>query len=279
VSLTGAGGDTSVLFWPNGGGLSFKCTAHESCLNISNLTFAVGCSEGRNGITITRPTPITTVGRGPQSNFTNLIFRGEAPTDFWSRAVSVRDLNVINFTNVLVTGNVTVAYADAGNGFELSGKGVVFNFTNVAFHAVGNGIVLSEYVQGIKISGCNFTGCTNGILGVPGPSGTSVMQVTVSDSQFDCKSCGIASLEGVELGHLNINGNLFLLRNGATGVSLNAEASTTINGNIFTYNPHPHQKRTGVVALKTNGPGGLLIANRFWGLEMGWILGTQTGGW
>jgi hypothetical protein len=286
VTLMGAGADTTVLTWPNGGGLAFNCTSISSCVNVSNLSIASGRANGGNGITLSQTVPQEGSARRPQNNFTNLIFRGVTDSDYWGSAMFVENLSVINFSNVLVTGNVSMAYANVGNGVQLIGSkmGVIYNFTNCTFDCVGNGIVLAMNLQGINIAGCNFTGCTNGIIGSQPPSGLplagNIDQLIVANSQFDCRSCAISTIQTVQIAHLFINGNLFLLLENATGILLDYDLSTTIIGNIFQWNgPNPNAQQTGVNISNTGGPGGLMLGNRFWGMQTGWILGETTRNW
>ena len=104
--------------------------------------------------------------------------------------------------------------------------------------------------------------------------------MTVANSQFDCRDCGIATLQNDQIGNLFINNNLFLLSNSAAGVLLNVDLSTTIVGNIFQYNGQPNVQQTGVIVHNTRGNvGGLMIGNRFWGLQTGWILDSTTSHW
>ena len=45
---------------------------------------------------------------------------------------------------------------------------------------VGNGIILGPEVQGVNVSGCNFVGCTNGVLGSTATK--DIDQVTIANS-------------------------------------------------------------------------------------------------
>ena len=280
VSLIGSGADTTELTWPKGGGLTFNCTGPASCVTASNMSFTVGVRDGSSGIKVMQETPLGGPQARPQNNFSNLTFRGASPTNFWTTAIYVGGLSVINFVNVLVTGDASVGYPTVGAGVNLTGSitGVVYNFTNCNINNVGNGIILGPEVQGVNVSGCNFVGCTNGVLGSTATK--DIDQVTIANSQFNCQSCGIAAVPGVQLGNLLVNGNLFLLPDNATGILLNLDASTTIIGNIFQFVSHSNAQQVGVSVANTQGSvGGLMTGNRFWGLRTGWILQPTTNNW
>ncbi|HKD66089.1 MAG TPA: hypothetical protein VKB84_04560 [Candidatus Binataceae bacterium] len=241
LTIRGDGIDQTELTWPNAvsTALTINLIGQSNAVHVRDLTISSGQAGADTGLkviqTITSPGPIIASGSGVQSDFTNLVLRGDDGyfeqayhhiTHFWNYGILLNGVSFVLFYNVYVEGLFHIpsgggAFADAtsGNGVLVQGASatvipVVFNFTNCNFQGLANGILIGAYTQGVSVSQSNFTSNFSGI-GLPaGASATGLDQLAITTSQF-------ANLYDVNLestfADVLISNNLFLGATPPTG--------------------------------------------------------------
>jgi nitrous oxidase accessory protein NosD len=158
---------------------------------------------------------------------------GFGVTDYWQNCINIAGISNVNFYGVSCLGGFGGGTTENGIGINIAGTAslvpVQFNVFGGLFSNLNEGIVYGDFTQGLSVSGSNFTNCSYGIHAPP--SLTGLDQLSVSNSQFNCFTCGIR-IE-TELIQTQIVGNVFLVESSSTGVFIDRCLSTQIIGNSF----------------------------------------------
>jgi len=239
--LSGTGIDTSILEWNSGQGLSVVIQDENSSIHIHDMTYATSSINTGTGLSLTQSlSSVLSPAYTPPSELTNLGFRDavnnwNSATNYFETAISISSVSNITYINIIMNGESSVSYATLGTGISLVGSSgtasVVHNFISVTANSLGYGLVYGAYVQGVTLTGCNFTGTHQGIL-VP-VGATSADQLCITNSQFNCapNQSAINFLSAIA-GVMIVN-NLIIIQTGGGGISCSGAVNGTVAGNEF----------------------------------------------
>jgi hypothetical protein len=214
------------------------------------------------------------------SDITNVWICGaDAPaaTNYWTCGIEILFVSNINLTNVMVTGNALAQ----GTGLSVRGCSllppVVYNLTGCTLNYLNAGIEYGDYVQGVSVTGSNFTGCKVGIDAAPGLTGLD--QLSVSTSQFNCSVAAVNMATYIP--DFIFSGNVVFIPGPATGeaVGLNLVQAHrgTVVGNCFS-GFAATENTFGVVVYENSGAGITITGNSFSTLGAGVVLQPDSKG-
>jgi hypothetical protein len=238
-----------------------------------------------SGITVTmsaNPIPLTP---GYQL-FENIHFTGDdyttsnPPTHYWSRALSLVGLSIVNVNNITMIGG-EIPSNPQGVGIHLNGPAgfpsnpgaaaVIYNFSNIMAGYLDTGIMWDvqtsgAHVEGISVVASNFQSNRYGIRGASITTGLSELAVT--NSQFgDNQTAAIQA--GVNVGDLLASNNLFELGSGQIGI-LGGSIDFQITGNSFASQAAASNVGTGVsLDVSAANCFGHITSNTFTNLQYG----------
>lgn len=265
VRVSGAGVDNTILLWPNAtnGIVINYLGAEKNGAHINDCTFATGAAGGGNAIILRNTISNINPGFTEPSDITRVGFRGFdgllGPADYWIACIDIENVSNVDVIHVTAAG-----MASGANGIGVYFQGlpasstyaVAFNVDSSLFINLNNGLQVNSFIQGIVVSGCNFTGGNNGILIAAGQTGsngslnivnsqfndiTSISQLTVFDNIQLCNNifipiAGQTSLNWALTNSTIIVGNIFYGAGNSTGVNIgvtSASGTTIINDNNF----------------------------------------------
>jgi hypothetical protein len=189
---------------------------------------------------------------------------GQAKTQYWGEAVHVFGVSNINFVNMQVTGPLEF-YSVHGIGVNVLGTAslipVVYNFIGCTFNLVNVGFVYGAYVQGVTFTGCNLTGNSIGIGCNPGVADGQLVQLSISNCQFNCIT---AVNSPSQIQDLQVSNCEFLIPNLGEGVVIGKSYNFTLVGNHFS--PAIFGATCTAVSIDNMQAGavGLITGNIFW---------------
>jgi hypothetical protein len=171
--------------------------------------------------------------------FENMQFTGDdynlanPPTHWWSTALSITDLSLVNIDNVTIVGGGTGAPGTGRNGTGVLLKGiaatgsvgVIYNFKNFVAIYTNVGLEYGEYAQGVSIVASNFQSSNYGIRAQPTAFGVS--ELAVVNSQFGDNTVAGISV-GPNMAQLMVSNSLFEV--GTTTGTSGGAAQTGIMG-------------------------------------------------
>jgi hypothetical protein len=280
VSLVGAGVDNTVLYFAASNGIIINANNDQQTIHVSDLTFSTGSAGGYSALTLNNSLP--NGGYGIQSSdIDRATFRGDddgGVTDYWSNGVNVVGQQDINFDGDTFIGDHTGA---DGNGINLSGTsvspGIVYNISKCGFFSTGNGLAITTLIQGVTVTQSNFTNGETGINALAGGTGLTQLSVT-GGNQFNTTGTQIWLQQPTH--GLIINGNLFFVLTGQTGIWLDSTGGwETIVNNVFAGETAPTSPplTTGILVSGSN-PSTVVTGNSFNTFSTGVNL-TGTSGW
>lgn len=245
ITIFGAGPGISKLVWAAGGGLQINYlgqfnTAHVRDLEFLTTSANVGVGLNLNQQAASIPNPANTA----ISDVTNCVFRGSdgyAGVYYWSVGVQCQGVSFVNFYGVDVTGFNTIG----GIGVLMQGTAtvipVIYKFQSCKFNYVTYGISYGNYVQGVSVNQCEFTGGQYGIISLASLSGLDLLSVT--GSQFDVSIAGI--LTNTFIPGTQITNCFFIVSSNCVGINLNQAGLYNIIGNEF----HPDGTPTNAIGI------------------------------
>ena len=277
VTLLGAGTDNTTLYWAAANGITINAHGAEQTIHVRDMTFSTGSAGGYSALTLNNSSPLGTIAL---SDVFRTIFRGDDGgdlTDYWTNGISVVGQSNINFDSDTFFGPSS---ANAGNGILLNGNtsespyyGIVYNIAKCGFFWTGNGLVIGTYIQGISITQSNFTNGLTGIWGQPGGVGFDELAVTAGN-QFNTTGNQIEIQQPIA--HMIVNGNLFFVSGGNTGIFFDSTGQQhTIVNNVF--NGTSSSGSNGIYVASSNA-NGVVTGNLFANLNVGVNL-IGTSGW
>jgi len=282
LHLFGSGVGNTVFHFPTNAGFVFTLSDQFHSVHLRDFRVLCG-SAGPSNAAIRLcstadaiPNPANTA----LSDICNVwICGGDCPaaTYYWACGIDIENVSNVNLSNVTVTGS---AAAD-GTGLWVHGNAdlppVVFNLTNCTFNYLTAGIEYGDYVQGVTITACNFTGC---LLGVDAGSDlTGLDQLSVSNSQFNCEVAAISTCSFIP--DFTFTGNVVFIpgpeTKQAVGLNLVQAHRGAVIGNSFS-GFNNHQKAYAVVVYANAGAGLIVVGNSFHALGAGVILQEASKG-
>jgi hypothetical protein len=293
LTLVGAGGDSTILFWPTANaGLSFTYNYMGNSIHIRDMSLTVGVAGGQNAINLVQnyQTPGST-GYNAFSDFTDITIRGDDAftndaslnaQDYWNIGLNISGVSNINVQSAMFEGPFSGGYTNKGVGIEIAGAATsagnviysgVLNITASSFNTIGIGVVYGSNAQGVSISNANFTGGEYGILTVPNEPG--VDQLSIANSQFNASAAGIYTQTAIP--GLSVATSLFLIPIGSVGMNLSQSGGANISGNTFqSISLTSPTNSNGVVVNNTVGGGTVITGNQFNQLTTAVWLQTQS---
>lgn len=276
VTLAGAGTDNTTLYWAASNGITINANGAKQTIHVRDLTFSTGSAGGYSALTLNNSSPLGVIAL---SDIDHTIFRGDDggnATDYWDNGINVAGQSNINFDSDTFFGPST---ANKGNGILLNGNtsvnpyyGIVFNIAKCGFFWTGNGLVIGTYIQGVTVTQSNFTNGLTGIWAMSGGVGLDELDVTAGN-QFNTTGNQIETQQPI--GDLIVNGNLFFVSGGNSGIFIDSSGQrTSIVNNVFSGTAGSGYG----VYVGGSDPSGVLTSNVFTTLSEGVDL-SGTSGW
>ena len=280
-TMTGAGPDATTLYWPSGQGLTVNFPSASNTAHIRDMTFTTATAGAGSRGLLLNYTGTSYVITSALTDVTNCTFRGDDGyiiNYYWDQAVKVVAVNNVDFTNVSVSGPAPggSGYTNVGTGVYLEGStahsfyGVVYNFYGCLFNYLASGVLYGDYIQGVTLTQCNFTGGTNGVVSYTSETGT-LDQLSVMGCQINVAFGGV--IMETFTSAVTITNNLFIVPAGAFGVSISSNTFTVV-GNVF-----DGGSTVNAVGINiTGGTGGSIDANSFSNLSSAITLEAASSG-
>ena len=279
--LYGEGPDATILYWPGGQGLTVNMPSASNTVHIRDLTFTAGVAGGGSRGLLLNYTGTSYVITSALSDVANCTFRGDdgyIQANYWNEAIRVVAVNNIDFTNLSISGPAPggSGYSTVGAGVYLLGStthafyGVVYNFLGCLFNYLGNGVIYGDYIQGVTLNQCNFTGGGNGVTSLAGEAGL-LDQMSMTGCQVNVASGGVNLV--TETSAVTLTSNLFIIPPGGYAISMNSNAFSIV-GNAFT----GEDSASSIGVSITYGTAGTIDGNSFSNLSAPIALQTPTTG-
>ncbi|WP_459678482.1 hypothetical protein [Acidisoma sp. 7E03] len=259
VSLTGAGADASILYWPSTAGMVLNASSPQHSVHLRDISITTGTTNVQ-GVALTNS---SLLGQFAQSDVTRVTFRGGS----WNPCLLVRGLSNVAYDTVLFYGNsASTGLTIEGNSGTAPYYTIVHNISKCGFFGLGTGFQYGTYLQGVTIDQCNFT---NGVTGVLLPYGAvGATQLAISNSQFN--TTGNQVLLDAPIGSVFMSGNLIYIPANNTGVLISTSSAvdqSTFIGNSFS-SPVTSGNNTGLFNLGAS-VGTTVVGNTFVNLTVG----------
>ncbi|SAL10609.1 parallel beta-helix repeat-containing protein [Caballeronia turbans] len=280
ISLFGSGSDVTELTWAAGAGMVFNFNGNFNSVHIRDMSITTGTAGiGNPAISLIGPSSPFQPQLPAQSDITNVTFRGSdgyQMTNYWSTDVLVQCAHNVNCYNTQFVGPSGVG----GYGFHVFGTPInpayPFNFTSCSFNHRFAGIYIGTQVQGITVNQCNFTaavgvGSSYGILSDATAQASSLVQLSVTGSQFTVNSAAVFLPVGVT--GTNINDNFIFVPPGAFGIDIQGALFTITGNNII------GQSTSGTTGITIGGQSlgpGVITGNQMNSLGLAVFLGPQS---
>jgi hypothetical protein len=209
VAIRGGGSDVSELvFNADTDGIvvtyassaSFtRDTTTGAALKVNGISVIRGpATTGRDGIRIIGDSANAYGTIQPDTVFDDVVVRGGANGGGWTNCIVAQDVANTSWFHVLCQGPFTASaitsptrgVGTAGVVIKTTGSryATQHNFSHCTFNVLGRGLDIYEFIQGIAVANCNFTGGLNGIYW---NSNGRQEQLAVSNSQFSTLQTGI----------------------------------------------------------------------------------------
>jgi hypothetical protein len=285
-SMVGDGIDISTLNFPASNGLTINYVGLYNTSMICDMSIRGGGLGLYTGLTLNQTdTNLPNATSGSLNLLSNLSFYGNDTyfgTNYWKQCIQINSVSQINFENINCYSHGPFGGGFVSDGFGVgivgtsTAVGVVYNFTNSNFTSIGTGITYGTQIQGLSITGCNFTG---GNIGVDIPAGGgNLAELSVVNSQFNCANYGIRCL--TPCGPVNLSNNLVYVGQsggtGAAGFFISTNEITVITGNTF-IGPGTTTNAFGVdIGSNPNNLANMISGNTFERLATGILLNAQS---
>lgn len=237
--ITGSGREETELRWSNAdGGLhvtfvsdgNWTCTPSGNALTIADMTLSTSVQNGGSGIYIYGGT--ATGEPVPPTTFRGITLRGTTPegTEQWTHGINLLALGVVAFNDVFIfgadlTAQTAVGIRIAGDGSPRVTTQFVMTGVNTTFLDVA--VAIGDYVEGVTITGSNFSWCNIGVLA--NAAIHAGLQCSVVNTQIQAFSYGIALTGFADnqlVGNLLIIGNPGYAGTHATGAGVGIQLSS-----------------------------------------------------
>ena len=281
LSIFGDGAEVTEIVWSSGNGFAGTFNSKYNSVHVRDITLSTKQAFSGAAFSLTQTSASFAIG--PANDFTNVNIRGfdgYGGTNAWNYGISTNSVSNVSLSNVNVFGNSSASSSNTIAAYlqgSVTVPGVVFNFDSCSFDFCYYGILYGSYVQGVTVTGCNFTLDTIGVL-YPTASGSTGDQLAISDSQFECTEFGILTQPSASiLNNVQLTNNLFLVGAAASavGVQFNLAGYFSITGNDF--NPQPPNAATAIgIVLGAGSYPGAVLGNNFNGINQGIFVGSSA---
>lgn len=219
LRISGAGQDSTILYWPNAaGGLTLNFNNAANSFHLENLTFSTGVTNGGNGFAVVQFNCTGAPGPFASSSASHVTWRGDDNnfSFYWSQAVIINKVSGTNWEDILVYGSA----GNLGSGLLFEGASgcasVVHNVSKAVLNSLAVAISYLTWAQGLTVTQTNIN---NGVIGIQVPSGQSgIAQLAISNSQFNTTGDDI-QINSVA-GPVLISNNLIYVLSGHAGINL-----------------------------------------------------------
>jgi len=247
LTILGDGADASILYWPAGGGMEIRLNGtgpgiNNQSFHARDISFTTGANNTGTGLKLNQ-LGSNTGSFAALTELNRVTFRGDDGiqlTHSWAVGLMILNVSNINVVGCLFHGpggvsGKGVTY-QGGNGSNIA---VVLNLLDCTINSHTMGFeVENEFTQGITISQCNISNCTNGV-NIPGGIGTvggaSLAQLAIQGCQFGMFTSGSIAINAAStspIAQLMVSDTLFLLS--ANTAAINAPLQNfTIVDNTF----------------------------------------------
>jgi len=257
VTIQGDGQDCTILYFSGTDGIFITAVDITSSFHLKGMSITTGNINANTGVYATHTTGCNQYpGTNPESTVENVTFRGDDgyhQTEYWNIGLEVVDISNVNINGFAFHGPSAGTYG--GTGLILTGRkaagsgnacspgadiGAVYSIDSSIISSAANGLVYGDEIQGVTISNTNFQFLNNpgggiyhhgdGIVA----TGTNMDQLAVVNTQFGSLDHGIlANNTSNPINSLSVSNSLFILYDGAYGLTLNSSQFTVV-GNVFT---------------------------------------------
>lgn len=282
AQMQGEGVNKTVFLFPTNQGFLFTIPDQWHSVHLREFTIKGSLSDGTGNSAIkifSAQEVIANAAATEISEIANVnIYGTDGPDNFnyWACCIEVEYTSNVNLLNVTLSGTNTFQ----GTGVWIHGDAArppnVFNLTCVTCNYLNVGLEYGDYVQGVTLQQCNFTGDNFGVNTAPGLS--ILVQLAVNCSQFNCFKAGLNF--ATEIPDTTIVGNLIFVPGPASGVAVGIQMGRShryaITGNSFTaYNTAANSN--GIV-IGTSLSAGVISGNVFEALGFGVVLQAPSTG-
>ena len=286
LDIHGDSMDSSVLYWPGGGGLTINqnntnIVYSTQSVRVHDLSITTGSVGVGNGLVINE-SGVHTGSFAPINAIERVAFRSNdhyVGLNYWNNAIVISNgVSNTNVVGVIIEGPPI----PAGTGISAFGTptniGVVLNVIGCTVNQMQFGFNYGSNFQGVSLVSDNLTGNINGVYTAPATTGAA--QLSIVNSQFGVSSSvGFGILLNTAVDGLLMTNNLFVLQ----GTSGSSAAIDLISAGVF--NMHGNQilnigtqpTTTGLaVTANPTSRGGAVTGNTFYNLTNGIALQAGT---
>ena len=282
LHMFGAGMRSTTFLFPSNSGFLFTLPDQFHSVHLRDFSVLAGAIGAGNAAIklFNSASAIPNPANTELSDITNVWICGAdypAATNCWMYGIEIQCVSNVNLSNVMITGSALAQ----GVGLAVDGSAalppVVFNLSGCTFNYLDAGIEYGDYVQGVSITGGNFTGCDIGVDAVAGSTGLD--QLSINNSQFNCSVAAVNLATCVP--DFTFSNNIVLIPGPASGegVGLNMVKTHrgTVVGNSFSgFDKIEHAY--GIVVYANYGAGIVVTGNSFHSLGAGVILQAPSAG-
>ena len=252
IKIFGDGKNSSILHFPNTDGLEFVACSFQHTVHLEQFTVTTGITNGGIGIHL-RNTFAFFGSFTAQHIIRSVSVRGGdgyGAVFYWTTGIKVFNMTAVSFDDVELYGPVLSTTANTyGTGVYIEstrtpgtgtstepGCGTSYNFVNCNIVFQGQGIVLGNLCQALKVG--TGTAILNGYDGIVVPAGLEeVSQICVTGAEISVNGTAILVKTGTS--GCDITGNYIAVASGKNGIQLETDTGapngggTTIVGNTF----------------------------------------------
>jgi hypothetical protein len=252
IKIFGDGKNSSILNFPSTDGLEFVASSFQHTVDLEQFTVTTGRTNGGIGIHL-RNTFAFFGSFTAQHIIRSVSVRGGdgyGESYYWTTGIKVYNMTAVSFddcelygpllsttANTFGTGVFIESTRTPGTGTSTEpGCGTSYNFVNCNIVFQGQGIVLGNLCQALKVG--TGTAILNGYDGIVVPAGLEeIRQICVTGAEISVN--GTAILVKTAASGCDITGNYIAVATGKNGIQLETNTGapngggTVISGNTF----------------------------------------------
>ena len=252
IKIFGDGRNNTIFHFPSTDGLEFNASSFQHTVDLEGFSVTTGRTNGGIGIHL-KNTFAFFGSYTAQHTFRNISVRGGdgyGAVFYWTTGVKLYNMTAVSFddcelygpllgnsANTYGTGVFIESTPTPGIGTSTEpGCGTSYNFVNCNIVFQGQGIVLGDWCQALKVG--TGTAILNGYDGIVVPAGlTEVRQICVTGAEISVHGTGILVRTGTS--GCDITGSYIAVAPGKNGIQLETNTGapngggTTISGNTF----------------------------------------------
>jgi hypothetical protein len=250
IKIVGSGKNSTILHFPNNDGLEFVASSFQHTVDLSFFTVSTGRINGGIGIHI-RNTFAFFGSYTAQHIIKSVSVRGGdgyGELYYWTTGIKVFNITAISFddcelygpllsttSNTYGTGVYIESSRTPGTGTSTEpGCGTSYNFVNCNIVFQGQGIVLGNLCQALKVG--TGTAILNGYDGIVVPSGLEeIRQISITGAEISVN--GTAIVVKTAASGCDITGNYIAVASGKNGIQLETNTGSPNGGGTVSGTP------------------------------------------